>query len=404
MESTIVKANVKSTIYDLKNGIPKNFSNLSTSLIYLFCISAKYYEFIDIEFTKNDTLFSNYQEIIIYEYEYEGGYSQYYLTKKNLSLSYNSIKNSYSLSYTVNSFKTNSVGFEINPKYQMNSINVIANVTSLVYKLINEIPIYLDILSSSYIYLFYISARKYELIDIEFSKIDTLFTNSQPITIYEYQWESFCSFPGHLIKQNLTLSYNSIKNSYSLSYNVNSSRTNYVAFEINPNYQMNSTYITANIMPLVYNLTNENPIYLDILFTSYTYLFHITAKYSQYIDIKFSKTDKLSTNSQNIIIYEYKSGNLEYSLTGKNSNLSYDTTQNCYTLSYIVEDFYTKFVGFELNPYYQMNFTSVTASIGTAIYDLINNNSEYLGNLDSSHIYKFNIGAEINHFVDIEFT
>ena len=107
----------------------------------------------------------------------------------------------------------------------MNSINVIANVTSLVYKLINEIPIYLDILSSSYIYLFYISARKYELIDIEFSKIDTLFTNSQPITIYEYQWETFYSFPGHLIKQNLTLSYNSIKNSYSLSYNVNSSRT-----------------------------------------------------------------------------------------------------------------------------------------------------------------------------------
>ena len=296
---------ILNTDFELISNTLKYIETLSPLNTFKFEIPAQYEKKAIFKVTTNKTSSSGiYDTLKITAFEYLSRDEEKGLISNTFSIFSNT--NTFSKLYEINHSSTAYLAFQIQPSVEITSVylKVIVNSTIIhKYLLFNNSKEYLGTLYPSDIYQFNIYSKNNRYINIEFTKNDTLSTNSQEIIAYEY--DDYKNKTNLLKKQILILSYNSIKNSYSLSYNVNSSKTQLVSFEINPRYQMESTYVKVSIFLLYYDLYSGRSQFVGNLLTSKTYKFYVGAQYYNYVDIEFTKNDKLSTNSQYIDIYEY---------------------------------------------------------------------------------------------------
>ena len=108
--------------YDLTSEESKFISTMYTSGIYKFYISVEYAQIVDIEFIKSDSSYTSYQYINFFEYSTRTSTTE--LTKDSNTLSYNSTKNTYSKSYTINKSSTTYLAFQIIPSKLPNDFSL----------------------------------------------------------------------------------------------------------------------------------------------------------------------------------------------------------------------------------------------------------------------------------------
>ena len=367
MTSVYVKATVASfDEYDLINGLSK-YLTLSTLNTYKFYISAEFEQIVYMEFSESDPSSISSQYINIYEYS--SRYSKVELKQTNLSLTYDSSKISYSISYNVYYSTCAYVAFEIQTYNQMTYISIKATVKKKVdyeYDLSNGNSQYFPFLFSSYTYKFYIYSIYGRKVDIELYKSDSSSISEQYIIIYEYSSRNTAD---ELIMENYELPYNYSTNSSSITYTVYNSLCSYVAFEIKPNYRISSVYVKATVdtYNYEYDLTSGSSKYFSVLYTLDTYKFYIPATSGHKVDIEFKKNDSSSTSDQNITIYEYSNRNSTTGLWKTNLYLSYDYSINTYSISYNIYDTSSNYVAFEIQPYYKMTSIYVKATVEKTI-------------------------------------
>ena len=295
--------------YELTSGSSLFFPTLSKPYIYKFYIPSKFCQRVDIEFTKNDDLSTNYQSIIIYEYSNRASETE--LKKTNTYLSYKSSYNSYSKSYTINYTDTNYLAFEISPYYEMVFVYVKATVISPVYEyeLSDSVSKYFSILYPGCIYKFYISTQYDQILDIEFSKNDSKSTSYQYITIYEYSSES-SRF--ELSRKNHSLSYDSTKNAYLYSYYVSQVSTSYLAFEIRPYYEMTSVNVkVTKEKSTVLDKVQDSQVYIPIIVGICLFIILIIICYFRYRrkQKQNNKIDFTSPSVQSLFSQDDNKGN-----------------------------------------------------------------------------------------------
>ena len=103
---------------------------------------------------------------------------------------------------------------------------------------------------------------------------------------------------------------------------------------------------------------------MEITHSYGNYKLYISAKYEQILDIIFLKNDPYFTESQNINIYEYKNRNSVNNLDMTTLYLSYKSSENSYTQTYIVKGSgLTNFIAFEIKPYFEMKNVFLTVNV-----------------------------------------
>ena len=162
-------------------------------------------------------------------------------------MSYNSTTNAYLFSYSISDTSSTFLAFEISPYYyEMESIYIKATVISPTYEydLYIGSSQYFETLYTTCIYKFYINAQYGQSIVIELTKSDSMSTSEQILIIYEYSSKSSTI---ELTKTNYPFAYDSTKKAYFCSYYVSRDSTSYVAFEINPSYDMTSVNVKVTL-------------------------------------------------------------------------------------------------------------------------------------------------------------
>ena len=407
MTSVNVKAIIKVVVdyeYDLDRDSEKSFYSLSNSYTYKFYISAKAYEKITIEFTKTDSISDNIQYVTIYEYSSKASTTE--LVKKSENLSFSSSKNSFSTSYMAEKPSCNYVAFEMRPRNTMSNVKIINTIKTYTYNeynLISGSSLYITALSTSGIYKFYLPVQYNQIVNIEFTKNDSISTNYQYITLFEYSTRSSIN---ELSRELDTLSYNSTKNSYSKSYYIYKVSTTYSAIQIIPYYTMTSVNINAiaNYHVYEYDLTSGISD-SNTLYNYNIYKFYIPAFYDQMIDIELAINNPSSTSEEKITIYQYSNRNSKDSLLETTYTVSYNTTKKAYSKSYNITEVSTSYMAFEIKPSYSMINTYINATVISKIntYDISSGETKFFSKLSKSYIYKFYIPSEDHKIINIYF-
>ena len=145
---------------------------------------------------------------------------------------------------------------------------------------------------------------------------------------------------------------------------------------------MISTYVKA-IYVYEYDLTIGSSSYFEVLSTSYFHIFYVSAKYPQIINIEFSKGDSLSTSSQSITISELSNRASSSTIRWDRFNLTYNSSTNSYSISYIIFYSSCKYLSFEILPYYQISrvYVKVTNIPRVYDYDLGSHSKKYFSKL-----------------------
>jgi hypothetical protein len=219
--------------------------------------------------------------------------------------------------------------------------------------------LYFEVLSTSYFYIFYISVKFPQTINIKFSKTDSLSTSSQSITISELSNRASSS----IIRWNsYNFIYNSLANSYSISYIIYYSSCKYLSFEILPYYKMSSVYVKVANNPQVYNydLTSNSKKYISKLSESNIYKFYIPVKYNQKVEFKLTGFSS-PLNSDTIYIYEFSNRDTTSELRKTSIDPSYSSSINSY--SYKVTDSSCNYVAMEIKPNSDLSGVTIEATV-----------------------------------------
>lgn len=406
MTSVYITATVNRGIYeyDLTSGSTQSFPTMSTSYIYKFYMVVEYGETADFEYTKSDSTYTSKEYVTIYRYTTR--YATIELFKKNFTLSYDSTKKTFSQSYENEDIYCSYLAFEITPDYQMTSVNVKAIIKIVVdYEddLDRDSQNNVGTLYDSYTYKFYISAKTYEKITIEFTKTDSISDNIQNVNIYEYSNRASTT---ELSKKSKNLSFSSSKNSFSTSYSVEKPSCNYVAFEMRPRNTMSYVKVINTIKTYSYNeynLTSGSSIYIPTLSTSGIYKFYLSVQYDQTVYIEFTKSDSIAYNYQYITVFEYSTRSSISELNRESYTLSYNSTKNSYSKSFYIYKPSTTYTAIQIIPYYKMTsvYINATAIYRVYDYDLTSGKSES-HHLYNYYIYKFYLPAFYDQMIDIE--
>ena len=113
-----------------------------------------------------------------------------------------------------------------------------------IYDLTIGSSIYISLLSTQYIYRFYVCAKYNQTIIIEFKKKDLYSISEEYISIYEYSSRYSTT---ELRKTYHPLIYDSSKNTYIDHYYVSDTNCTFVAYEINPSTSMISVNVYGYI-------------------------------------------------------------------------------------------------------------------------------------------------------------
>ena len=369
MTNVYLKATLKNKegyAYDLINDTQIYIPTFIRERTYRFYISAKYNQSLELELTKSDSE-SYFPSIGIYEYLYR---SSTELCKNYLSFEYNSNTNSYRILYLIKNVSTNEVAFEIDVSYYHYYISVYLKAKVKQYDfeidLVKGFPKFLEKFFSTATYKFYIPAKYHQKVNIEFTGDIDYYSKKQYINIYEYSRRAFITESKNT-SQYLISEYQSRGNYiYYSNYTIYDPNTNYVAFEITPNYELKSIFVTPFITSWAtyeWDLTRGNSQKFGAFYTHEIVRFYISAEYGQKINIKITKKNSEYSPYQMINIYEFPKRTSLDELRYLELCLIYNSKKKSYTQSYTVYKNETTFIAFEFKPDFDMREVTVKASI-----------------------------------------
>ena len=389
--------------YDLTNDKDFYLENIYKYHRYRFFIKNEIEEkhSIDIQIKTTDTQEIS-SEILLTSYKYN---------KRNLpsisSASYYSC-----IFYTENICTTNYfdsgnyISFEFEPKNDMLPIYFKATLYIENYLLPNK-PQYLAVLYNYEKYKIHMDVDYNYITNIEFNKTDNE-TISQNMLVFEYPGKYFDNY----FTKNVSTSAIHIlfKNIFRINYEIYNNNTRTIILEFKPSYNILFSYGTLSFKKKFFqknNIINNEWISLNTLYNKLIYRFYLPAKLGQFITIELKKNNQeyFKFSFLNISIYEYSDKYLNTFLWDSEIFFEYDSSENKYKASYSIYYPYTNLLAFDIES--EESVSDIYIKAGTSLveikeYNLNNNTSLYLGNLQTIYKYKFNIPVCEDCILNIE--
>ena len=274
----VVLNSILSESYDLVNGTEKQISELKTKENYKLYIEAiKYYGAtisLAMKSTSSEPL--NY----IYVYEYSKNITLRYLRKNSYSVSTKKINNEliFSLDYLVDDQNTKYLAIEIIPDYDMDYMKIKIDLEQTVYDLTDGVPQKIKLLKKEYSYYLYIKSTESQS-DL-FRIITYKNKMNSKFNVYEFNEKSlYYTKPTQV---DVDYSIEDGNNVVSFKYFTKNYETQYVALELQPNYDI-EIEVTVDVVGGAFDLSKNVPKKINNLRESVFYFFYFpsTKYYSQ---------------------------------------------------------------------------------------------------------------------------
>ena len=381
-------------VYDLNNGIVETIYNLKGKETYLFYAEIFEGQKGKFNLSLNYMNYTPFSNIYIDEYD-----SRDLISTKSTNISIpillkdNQLISTFNYSASSNEIKY--ISIRIIPSYDINYMKIKFEFPINIFNLSNSIPYTIDYLISGSIYLFFVKATQYAKANIS---INFNFTSGQePLnSIYLYEYEkknnSYSSYLKKEIK-NITDSIKENEYQVKISYFIESNLTNFLAFSINPLY--NISYFTSKceifggsfllesggaINNIGYLKSNSN-YYLFIRATQFNKV-NIELAMNYMNDTPFSNITFSELNNEKNYIYSYESHSKSMITENNQSIISLDYLLNQSKSSYYLE--------VKITPLYDIDSVIARINIINCYYDLFYN-KETVKNLKAGNQYYFKI-------------
>ena len=298
--------------YDLYNNKPLDIYQLSLNNTYYLYLEPFEATTINISLIINNVNQNPFSKIYIREFKAKKEFPSIYNKHKTITFIANNEKLISLFSYSINFPNiTKYIALEINPLYNISHFNAKFEYPLKIFDLENNIWKTMNSLITEEIYLFFIEATQCANINIELIINNTYYSPFDDINIYEYEQKNN-SYNSYILKKTKIL--NEDKNNdfmNTVSYTVYSPKTNYLAFSIIPNSNINNTFIKINVSGKSYELINNSYKNLTNLTSKNDYYFFIKGKPFDFISVTLTM-NKLTTNPFSYIYYQELSRREDY--------------------------------------------------------------------------------------------
>ena len=281
IDNVIIALSFYGGLYNLSNGVIKEFEEISSSTPYYFAIPTTCYSKIKIELNSSDYYFDY---LVLNIIEYQKNNSNYYIYKNQKYEDYTieTIDHdimTISFNYLIKNKNTNFFAIKIySSNYYISYLNISLSEDRYYYDLYDENSLDIFDLKQNQTYHFSLRAKIKQLFVINYSifvqDLNETRLPLESIIIYEDESE-FAS--DHLLK----FFHHQKIISESFSYAVSQLDTKYLTLEITPKIQIekfNISYNMKNEIKTLYKLENNVLLTLPELYPYFTYEFNINSK------------------------------------------------------------------------------------------------------------------------------
>ena len=308
--------------------------------------------------------------------------------------------------YKVSNSSTKFVVFEYKP-YKITKNSVIhANVflpSDFEYNLTSGITQNYNSLNKSKSYKFYIHSKYQQKIEIEIKPNDKIkLDRKQKLTVIQYKERND---PREKSKQIIDLDYNYFLGSYLTVYSTERDG-DYVAFILNPNYDMNEVNITATLSGEINILNNGEQFFIKALFKRSIYKFDISVKYTDYIVLELTKiNDNIDKIRGELIFYENNYGSDSKPHDYYFKKFYYDNNSKSYKVYHIIQKNPIEHLFITFVPYDYLTSVNIKANIieYNSEIDLKKFSIQSLYIIIKNLSYKFYISAKYNRKILFEY-
>jgi hypothetical protein len=285
-----ITVDVNGDSFDLLNGIPSNFYNLSAEYPYYFNIL-----FRDIKIKNaNLSLSLDYNPIKPFKSLFVYEYSSKFTNEKNIPISYEKVndKDIIFLPYIISSQNIYSIAFKIVPEYNIDNIWAKITLGGGLYDIDKSNPENISNITAGNNYYFYLQVKEKQLVKIDLKMNYMKNIPFDYINISEYINKEIIN---KNTTQDIKLKYKNINDEYIISfqYSIFFYNTNYISFDILPKYDIDYITINAEIEGGAINCTNGVNCKLNIL-PEYPYYLFIKAKEKQKLNITISMENMMN--------------------------------------------------------------------------------------------------------------
>ena len=393
--------------YDLDYNKPLNIYNLASNNGYYIYFELFENTIANISLTINNMNKEPFSGINIHELETKKDSPSIDTTYQSISFipNYSQLKASFSYSVKYPNI-TKYIALKIKPSLNIQQINIIYENPITIFDLSNDIWKEVNNLKNKEKYLFFIEATQGAKASISFIVNNTDNNPFDYINIYEYEKKnnSYSSFLRKNTKYINKITDNDFMNP--ISYTIYSSKTNYLAFSIKPNYNIEHTLIKTSISGGSYELLNNTSKYISNLESGNDYFFFIKTK--QYDIINLTLTMNNSANPFSYIYYQELSQR-------EDSNNNFEKFQSIseiikgnqliISISINISKYSTNYINVNFNPSYNIDIMIANINIHECLFDLrYFKETKNIYNLKSNIIYYIRLYAWYNTFSILNLT
>ena len=251
IKNILIKYEITYIDNSLNNGKSKNINDLIRNIPYFFYINATQYQQIIINLNLNNSENIPFEYIEIYEIS-EKYYFKSFIKNFNKSISFANDTNILSsfFSYMIDSFYTNYIILKIIPNFYIRYLNIKVEVGGGYYVLDKNSDKNIYNLFPKYSYYFFVIASKGEKLSIKFI-LNSNETEKPFNTLHVYEYSNKNSPNTYLqnTKENFDMEIKDNKLMVIISYKAKNKDTNFLAFEIIPNYKISSINFFVELEP-----------------------------------------------------------------------------------------------------------------------------------------------------------
>ena len=367
----IAKVDIIDAIYNLNNGITTKIYNLKEKETYFFYIET--YEGLEVNFNldmnyMNYTPFSN-----IYFSEYD---NKDLISTKSSSLSIPIISKDNQListfTYSVSTNEIEYISIRITPSYNIDYLNIKFEFPINSFDLSNSVLNAIYNLIPGNFYLFFIKATQYAKVNINLN----FNSDQQPVnSIYLYEYEKKNNSYSSYLKKEIKNIKTSIKeNEYqaTISYNIDSYLTNFLAFSINPLYNISYVTIQSEIFGGSFVLENDGTINnIGYLKSNNDYYLYIPAKQFNKVNIELDMNYMDKTPFSYISVSELNSSRQNHMGSYKSHSISMITKNNQLITSFdyfLNQSDSSNYLGVKITPLYDIDSMIAKINIINCLY------------------------------------
>ena len=288
--------------------------------------------------------------------------------------------------YVVSSKEANYVGINLYFNEDVSNFNITTYVGGQTYDLTNGISKTLKDLLPLFPYVFYIPAKKNQMINV------TMIINDTENPFYQAQFKEYSARDDEkeLDSRRQSIKKVSPKNNklrLSFYYIIYSKETNYLAFIIEPNTKITNIQIKVEVN-YCYNLNSNYNLYdnftenLSNLKSGTNYYLHFSLLYLQTAKVKLSFNKMSSKPFNNIYISEYEDKGNSYPIKYSNEIVSFNKLSNSLVTNITINNYdynyNTKYIILNFSSLYDIDNLQVLLDIGgSAQYLKVSSNIIY---------------------------